>query len=71
MRGCRAWTRTGSLPPPPERRCRRQGVLSLFIDRQESLWIGSEGSGLDRLQDGVWQHHGLASGLKGGDHHRA
>jgi ligand-binding sensor domain-containing protein/AraC-like DNA-binding protein len=40
-------------------------ILSLFVDHQENLWIGSDGSGLDCCRDGAWQHHGAARGLKG------
>ena len=38
---------------------------SLFVDRNQSLWIGTEQNGLYRVHDGVVDHYGTADGLSG------
>ena len=42
-------------------------VLSgaLFIDRNQSLWIGTEQNGLYRVHDGIVDHYGITDGLSG------
>jgi len=42
-------------------------VLShaLFVDRTQSLWIGTEQNGLYRVHDGIVDHYGTADGLSG------
>jgi len=42
-------------------------VLShaLFVDRNQSLWIGTEQNGLYRVHDGIVDHYGTADGLSG------
>ena len=42
-------------------------VLShaLFVDRNQSLWIGTEKNGLYRVHDGVVDHYGTTDGLSG------
>ena len=42
-------------------------VLShaLFVDRNQSLWIGTEQKGLYRVHDGIVDHYGTADGLSG------
>jgi len=37
----------------------------LFLDRNGSLWIGTESQGLYRCHDGVADHYGVAEGLSG------
>jgi signal transduction histidine kinase/ligand-binding sensor domain-containing protein len=38
---------------------------ALFVDRDDSLWIGTENNGLYRVHDGVADHFGSADGLSG------
>src|ERR1700731_3149087 len=38
---------------------------ALFVDRDNSLWIGTENDGLYRVHDGVGDHFGSADGLSG------
>ena len=38
---------------------------ALFIDRNESLWIGTEHDGIYRVHDGIAEHYGTADGLSG------
>src|SRR6185503_4914386 len=40
-------------------------VLSLHQDAAGALWIGTEGGGLTRLRDGVFQSFGMQDGLPG------
>jgi signal transduction histidine kinase/ligand-binding sensor domain-containing protein len=40
-------------------------ALSLFIDAQDSLWIGTVGAGLYRVRDGRAEHYRSADGLSG------
>ena len=42
-------------------------VLShaLFVDRNQSLWIGTEQNGLYRVHDGIVDHYGTSDGLSG------
>ncbi len=42
-------------------------VLSqaLFVDRNQSLWIGTEQNGIYRVHDGIADHYGTADGLSG------
>jgi signal transduction histidine kinase/ligand-binding sensor domain-containing protein len=37
----------------------------LFVDRNHSLWVGTESHGLYRIHDGVADHYGKADGLSG------
>jgi signal transduction histidine kinase/ligand-binding sensor domain-containing protein len=37
----------------------------LFVDRNHSLWVGTESHGLYRVHDGVADHYGSANGLSG------
>jgi signal transduction histidine kinase/streptogramin lyase len=37
----------------------------LRMDRNHSLWVGSESDGLYRIHDGVADHYGIANGLTG------
>jgi signal transduction histidine kinase/ligand-binding sensor domain-containing protein len=37
----------------------------LFVDRNHSLWVGTESQGLYRVHDGVADHYGSANGLSG------
>jgi ligand-binding sensor domain-containing protein len=38
---------------------------TLFIDRNKSLWIGTENKGLYHIHDGVADHYGSADGMSG------
>ena len=38
---------------------------SLFVDRNQSLWIATESQGLYRIHNGVADHYGSANGLSG------
>lgn len=38
---------------------------ALFIDRDQSLWVGTENDGLYRIHGGVADHYGSADGLSG------
>jgi signal transduction histidine kinase/ligand-binding sensor domain-containing protein len=38
---------------------------TLFIDRNQSLWIGTEHDGLYRVHGGIAEHYGTADGLSG------
>jgi signal transduction histidine kinase/ligand-binding sensor domain-containing protein len=38
---------------------------TLFIDRNQSLWIGTEHEGIYRVRDGMAEHYGPADGLSG------
>ena len=38
---------------------------ALFVDRNQSLWIGTEQNGLYRVHDGIADHYGTADGLSG------
>ena len=38
---------------------------TLYMDRNHSLWVGTENQGLYRIHDGVADHYGLANGLSG------
>ena len=38
---------------------------ALFVDRHQSLWIGTEEDGLYRVHDGIVDHYGTADGLSG------
>jgi signal transduction histidine kinase/ligand-binding sensor domain-containing protein len=42
-------------------------VLSgdLYMDRNRSLWVGTESQGLYRIHDGIADHYGSANGLSG------
>ena len=40
-------------------------AIKLFLDRNGSLWIGTESQGLYRCHDGVADHYGVADGLSG------
>ena len=42
-------------------------VLSsaLFVDRNQSLWIGTDNKGLYRVHDGIADHYGSSEGLSG------
>jgi signal transduction histidine kinase/ligand-binding sensor domain-containing protein len=37
----------------------------LFVDRHQTLWIGSDSQGLYRIRDGVADHYGHVDGLSG------
>lgn len=37
----------------------------LFIDRNNSLWVGTESQGLYHIHDGTADHYGMANGLSG------
>jgi PAS domain S-box-containing protein len=38
---------------------------ALFVDRNQSLWIGTERDGIYRVHDGIVDHYGTADGLSG------
>jgi signal transduction histidine kinase/ligand-binding sensor domain-containing protein len=38
---------------------------ALYVDRNHSLWVGTESQGLYRIRDGVADHYGSANGLSG------
>jgi signal transduction histidine kinase/ligand-binding sensor domain-containing protein len=38
---------------------------ALFMDREHSLWIGTDREGVYRVHDGVGEHYGVADGLTG------
>ena len=38
---------------------------ALFVDRNQSLWIGTEQNGLYRVHDGIVDHYGTTDGLSG------
>jgi len=48
---------------PSEDGLSEQAVISLHIDRQDALWIGTNGGGLRRLKDGVFTQYTEADGL--------
>jgi PAS domain S-box-containing protein len=37
----------------------------LFVDKDNSLWVGTENDGIYRLHDGIAEHYGTADGLSG------
>jgi PAS domain S-box-containing protein len=38
---------------------------ALFVDKDNSLWVGTEDDGVYRLHDGIADHYGTADGLSG------
>jgi signal transduction histidine kinase/ligand-binding sensor domain-containing protein len=40
---------------------------AMFVDRNQTLWVGTENKGLYRIHDGSAEHYGSANGLSG-DH---
>jgi len=38
---------------------------ALFLDRQKSLWVGTENDGIYRIHDGVADHYAISDGLSG------
>lgn len=38
---------------------------ALFVDKDNSLWVGTENDGIYRLHDGIADHYGTADGLSG------
>jgi signal transduction histidine kinase/ligand-binding sensor domain-containing protein len=38
---------------------------TLFVDRNKSLWVGTENKGLYHIHDGIADHYGSADGLSG------
>ena len=38
---------------------------ALFVDKDNSLWVGTEDNGIYRLHDGIADHYGTADGLSG------
>jgi signal transduction histidine kinase/ligand-binding sensor domain-containing protein len=38
---------------------------ALFVDRNQTLWVGTQSQGLYRIHDGVADHYGSANGLSG------
>jgi signal transduction histidine kinase/ligand-binding sensor domain-containing protein len=39
---------------------------TLFLDRHNTLWVGTESDGVYHIRDGVADHYGVADGLSGG-----
>ena len=44
-------------------------AIALFVDRQQSLWVGTESQGLYHIRDGHADHYGAAQGLTGDEVH--
>jgi signal transduction histidine kinase/ligand-binding sensor domain-containing protein len=42
---------------------------ALFVDRQQTLWVGTESQGLYHIHDGHADHYGAAQGLTGDEVH--
>src|SRR6202167_3660060 len=42
-----------------------RGLMALSVDRNQTLWVGTESQGLYRIHDGVADHYGSANGLSG------
>jgi signal transduction histidine kinase/ligand-binding sensor domain-containing protein len=43
----------------------RVAAQTIFIDRNQSLWIGTNNKGLYRVHDGIADHYGSSDGLSG------
>jgi signal transduction histidine kinase/ligand-binding sensor domain-containing protein len=44
-------------------------AIALFVDRQQTLWVGTEAQGLYHIHDGHADHYGAAQGLTGDEVH--
>jgi ligand-binding sensor domain-containing protein len=44
-------------------------AVALFVDRQQTLWVGTESQGLYHIHDGHADHYGAAQGLTGNEVH--
>jgi signal transduction histidine kinase/ligand-binding sensor domain-containing protein len=44
-------------------------AVVLFVDRQQTLWVGTESQGLYHIHDGRADHYGAAQGLTGDEIH--
>jgi signal transduction histidine kinase/ligand-binding sensor domain-containing protein len=44
-------------------------AIALFVDRQQTLWVGTESQGLYHIHDGHADHYGAAQGLTGDEVH--
>jgi signal transduction histidine kinase/ligand-binding sensor domain-containing protein len=44
-------------------------ATALFVDRQQTLWVGTESQGLYHIHDGHADHYGAAQGLTGDEVH--
>jgi signal transduction histidine kinase/ligand-binding sensor domain-containing protein len=44
-------------------------AVALFVDRQQTLWVGTESEGLYHVHDGHADHYGAAQGLTGNEVH--
>ena len=44
-------------------------AIALFLDRDQTLWVGTESQGLYHIHDGQADHYGAAQGLTGDEVH--
>ena len=53
------------VAPPSAPELQNASITALCADREGALWIGTDGGGLVRLQDGAFSHFGKTNGLAG------